>query len=527
MMKPMKIVMLGIAGNLQDFLLAPSSLAAYLNSFSHIKDGCSIINIDEKLILQKDFQSECLRIAEVINAIGPNILGISAYCWNIDAIKKICEYINERVVVIVGGPEIDREDIESGSYRNDNFTHLVIGEGEIPFKLLVESYINQDLSNIQDIPRLATKNGNQYVFSIHQSPSDGVVSDMDLLPSPYIKEVIDINKFNKDEVTFNIETQRGCNLRCAYCLYHANFPSIKYKNPREVLDEISFIYLHGGKHLRITDANFFSDKNFSISILNGLIERSIQMSIFIEVIPIFIDQQVSELLLEYREVSDRNTITIGLGIQSMNEKSLKAIRRNISVNHFERAFNLLSKGGIIIKTDIILGLPFETKETWLEFIDYLSDKMRYEKNSMQLALLRLLPGTELKEFRKKFNLVEDESVPAGHFVYETPQMRRPEFIDCLRISAMAYRVFHRIHELGSIELRELFFHILDSRKLKSVQLLQLLIDNFTNLIKNRGIESDFCLPDFPNPEHYWEYEIFIELNHEVLRDILLIIGKAK
>ena len=59
------------------------------------------------------------------------------------------------------------------------------------------------------------------------------------MPSPYLTGEISTELLQRKNVQVNIETQRGCNLRCSYCLYHADFPKIRYRDvqaqPRKII----------------------------------------------------------------------------------------------------------------------------------------------------------------------------------------------------------------------------------------------------------------------------------------------------
>ncbi len=52
------------------------------------------------------------------------------------------------------------------------------------------------------------------------------------IPSPFLVGVVDDEVLFRKMVEANIETQRGCNLRCSYCIYHKDMKRISYSDRR-------------------------------------------------------------------------------------------------------------------------------------------------------------------------------------------------------------------------------------------------------------------------------------------------------
>jgi len=328
----------------------------------------------------------------------------------------------------------------------------------------------------------------------------------------------------KPDIRVNIETQRGCNFKCAYCFYHKNFPKVKYRNPYNVIDEIDYVYKKGVKMGRIVDANFLSNKEFTKIILKGLIKRKIKMSLFFEILPQFLDEEIAKLFGDYKKISPENRVTIGIGIQTINQEALEIIRRKIPVSFFEKAFNLLQKEKIIIKSDIILGLPLETKESYFKTLEFIVEKMRYGTNYLSLALLRILPGSDLIEIAKERNLVIDQR-DNSHFVYSTPTMPRKDMLECLRLNATAFRLLCSMDMEKRMKIRDMYFDIKDTLKISNIELLKSFTKEFFNFLKNK--DSDYTKPDFPNAEDYYEKKIHNEIPDEWLIEKFKILKNKK
>jgi len=506
-----KIIMLiGIAGTSKDFLLSLPTLKCFLHQNNYIKNNTKIILKQYYYIVREILKKKSGEILSDIEKIKPDIIGFSCYVWNIDAVKLISDRIKQRyknIEIALGGPDIAREGIIDGRFDNFKVDFLIFGEGEKPFLGLLKSLIEPNRKNLQKIKGLAYRSGDSFFCNKERD----FIENLDKLPSPYLAGYVSGEILSRPGIRANFETQRGCNFRCAYCFYHKNFPSIKYRDANMVINEMDYAYKKGIKMGRIVDANFLSDKDFAKKIIRGLIERKIKMSFFVEVLPQFIDDEISKLFGQYIRISPENRITIGMGIQTINQESLDIIRRKIPLRYFEKAFNLLQKQNVIIKCDIILGLPRETKETYFETIEYISEKMRCGTNYLSLALLRILPGTDMIEIAKEEDLKLDKR-DNSYFVYSTSDMPREDMIECLKINTATFRLLSSLDIKGRMIIRDMYFDVKDTLKVTNIELLEYFANQFFEFLKDKDV--DYIKDDFPNAETYYWRNIYNDVPDE-------------
>ena len=377
---------------------------------------------------------------------------------------------------------------------------------------LLHCLTHGDEASLKDISRLAYRVNKQFSHKDINNPEADLIPNLSEVSSPYLSGVVPAALLSS-KFQANIETQRGCNFRCAYCLYHTNFPSIRYRNLQDVVNEIEWIYKCGVKDFRITDANFLSKKDYAAELLAELIKRNIKMSFFFEAIPSFVNERIAELMREYRNLSPDNQILIGIGLQTINIESLQAIRRKLPIKHFTRAFDLCSNAQVVIKTDIILGLPYETKETYMDLMEYIADKMRSGYNYLSLSVLRVLPGSELHHIAISAGLEADPN-DSEHFVYQTPTMKRQDLVECMKISGVAIKLFHTLNIESRMNIRDKYFEVKDRFNVSHVRLLRHFVDFYEKFLA--GTNSDFVKDDFPRAEHYWSFDMHKEISDELI-----------
>jgi len=240
--------------------------------------------------------------------------------------------------------------------------------------------------------------------------------------------IVDYSKIER----MSFESQRGCNWRCAYCNYRKGNDRIRYRNPAVVFKEIRSAWQHGINVGRIVDPNFFSNPVHAVMILRTLIVAGVKMRLFFEVIPSYVNEALAKCCADY--IKSGGELVIALGIQSLNRESLKAINRPHGGE--DTAIKLLSAAGATLRLDSILGLPFETRRSYEQLIEYLCNYLVGSKHYPNPNLLMIINGTPLADKVKQFGLHVENG-----YVYATPAMSWWDLNYCMKLNAVLYRIY--------------------------------------------------------------------------------------
>jgi anaerobic magnesium-protoporphyrin IX monomethyl ester cyclase len=477
----MKILLVGIAGDDKNFLLALPALQCYLERDPLIRNHTEFKIVQWPYIPEEDYEKRNL-VIDNIQLNSPDMVGFSCYVWNMGIIKTIVKRLKvwkPMLQIVYGGPEIH----EDSDIELDPWDYRITGEGELPF---------------QDLLRTLILRGG---YIDHPPPQS--IEDLTIIPSPYLTGCITDEIFLRPHVRANLETQRGCNFRCAYCLYHKNLPSIRYRDVLTVVDEIEYVYKRGVTASRIVDANFLSKPAYAKFIVRKLIEREIKMSLVVEVLPQFVDEEIANLFGQFIQMYPENRIVVGMGIQTINKESLRIIKRSIPLKYFEQAFDMFQEQEVLIKSDIILGLPRETRATYFKTLEYITEKMRNGRNYKEGITL--------------------DPKMTNHVIYETPFMPRSHMVECLRLNAVAFRLLCSLDGLSRMKLRDMYFKVKDAFNVTNIRLLEYFVEQFSMYLSPNSL---FNRRDFPYADDYYENKIHEEIPDEWLihrlRTLLLL-----
>ena len=94
-----------------------------------------------------------------------------------------------------------------------------------------------------------------------------------------------------------------------------------------------------------------------------------------------------------REINEKKSVTVELGLQTIHDCTADYIRRGYPLSVYDQAVNNLHEAGIEVVTHVILGLPGETEAMMLETVKYVGQVT----DGVKLQLLHVLEGTDLAD----------------------------------------------------------------------------------------------------------------------------------
>lgn len=340
----------------------------------------------------------------------PNVIGLSNYCWNTELSKKIFNYaknINPNIVCIAGGPEFSLEKEEAKEYLTNraDIDFYVYFEGEVAItKLIQKIQEGNTLNFLKSEPQKS-------IISIHPKTKNLVIGEMlprlknlDDIPSPYLNGIMD--QWFNGRYAPSIETARGCPFSCGYCYagqsYYDTMTTFSVKRIKEELNYIAHKMKENSNILlSICDSNF------------GMTKRDEEIAEYMKYVqdnfgwPNIFDVTTGKAnydrILRIASLL-KNKMHISCSIQSLNPKTLEAIRRkNIPMDQYEKILNEIRKRDMRSVAELIIPMPEETKISFFKSIKKLINigvKLVVPYTTM------LLKGTYLasKECRNKYQM---------------------------------------------------------------------------------------------------------------------------
>jgi len=339
-----------------------------------------------------------------------DIVGFSTYIWNKNYNNELAKKIKETYpdkLIIFGGPEPPVED--KNFFKRFPYIDVCIKkEGEITFK------------NVLDTPRdkwpsikglLINDNGNAI-----DTGEPERISELDTIPSPYLTGLFDDLIKQYPEITWNatLETNRGCPYACTFCDWGSlTYNKIKNFNLERVYAELEWIGKNKCDFVSITDANFGIFPERDSLIADKLIEVQKTYSNPKAYTISWAKNQKREVIDIVKKLiyEGGSKIGLNLSLQTLDDETLEIIKRkNLEMNKVEEVFELCEENNIPLFTELILGLPGQTVDSWKENFYKLYKAGNHTGITVYQA--QLLENAEMNLLQKKLYKLE------GRVVYD-------------------------------------------------------------------------------------------------------------
>ena len=205
-----------------------------------------------------------------------------------------------------------------------------------------------------------------------------------------------------------LETTRGCPYSCTFCDWGSlTYSKIKKFNLDRIFSELEWFGKNGFDHVIFADANFgILERDFQIA--DKLIEVQKKYSNPKTYSVSWAKNQKREVVSIVKKLIEHggNNIGLNLSLQTLDTQVLKNIKRdNLAINHVQEVFALCEKNNIPLYTELILGLPGETLESWKQNFYKLFEAGNH--TGISVYQCELLENAEMNLLQKKLYKIDE------------------------------------------------------------------------------------------------------------------------
>lgn len=447
-------------------------LIAYLKNKEQINQNFKF----EKTFVFRD------KINEYINQCkNSDILLCSCYVWNWEITTHLArevKKINPNCLIIFGGPHVPNR--ANGFFEKYSFVDIIVhGEGEYTLLNIFEAYLaKRDYSNIKGIE---TKN-----FKTQPQPR---LDDLSTLQSPYLTNLMWqlVEKIDGIQWVAAWETLRGCPYRCTFCDWgSATATKMRKFQDDKIMKEIDWFAENKIPYIDCCDANFGIYQERDMRIAQKLKEVALKTGYPETFHPTFAKFSSEKIIPIAKELQDAGLLrAVTLALQSLDERTLQIIKReNIKFDKFSELTETFRKAGIPTYTEIILGLPGETLESFKIGLETIVSDTKI--GSIYIYNCGLFPNApmaepeyvnkyEIKTIRspiflqhsdvKNRGIQEYEDLVVSSFSYTIDDIKEMylyawcvQTFESLGILEYISKYYHKIHDLKFMKFYDIFLN---------------------------------------------------------------------
>lgn len=332
-----------------------------------------------------------------------DVLGLSSYIWNEQwnlALARAAREAWTDCLVVLGGPQVPERDAEQFLLRHPEVDILVHHEGEQSFSAILHE-------GLKERPHYGIIPGLSYHGRIDSLvPPEGTtifsgaarrIENVSELPSPYLAGVFDQMPWADYDFHATQETHRGCPYACTFCDWgSAIFTKVRAFDDDRLQRELHWIGHHDIELLYNADANY------------GLLPRDTALTQYLTDVKKLYGfpkqfraayaKNANEKIFEIASILNEAGMSKGitLSLQSTDPHTLEIIKRkNIAMEDFESWVKRYEASGIGTYTELILGLPGETYESFADGINRVLSAGQH--HGLHVYLCMALPNSELSD----------------------------------------------------------------------------------------------------------------------------------
>jgi len=161
-----------------------------------------------------------------------------------------------------------------------------------------------------------------------------------------------------------------------------------------VMSEIRRDLELGATQLLICDETFVMDKEKASEFCGRMIKEGISEKVN-WICETRVDTVSKELL---KQMAAANCFSVGYGIESGNQEILDKIKKGITLEQARNAVAWTKEAGIRCHANFIIGLPFETRKTIMDTINF---AIECDPDFAMFSIATPLPGSEMAEMAEK------------------------------------------------------------------------------------------------------------------------------
>jgi putative methyltransferase len=337
----------------------------------------------------------------------PFVAAFSLSLWNEQLSLEVARRVKVNFpacVIVVGGAQVPHK--PEAFFAQHPFVDIAVrGEGEEAFADILERLMEG--RDMEGLPGVAWRAASGEVkVECGERPFQ---RDLDAYPSPYLTGLFDSLFVDHPDKNFQaiIETNRGCPFHCTFCYWGKGGLSRKYRytSLERTFGEIDWMAAHKIRYLFNADSNFGMHRR-DLEIAQKIVDSKLKTG-FPEAFRSCYGKNTDEKILEIGQLLHKHGLEKGITIsyQSVSPEVQKNIKRdNIKLSVAEGLQHAFNEAGVPVYTELILGLPGETSDSWVKGIDTVLEAGL--KNQLYLYICQVLPNTELADpdYIQKFGI---------------------------------------------------------------------------------------------------------------------------
>jgi len=323
---------------------------------------------------------EDLRRVDYGLVAAADIVGISTITSTAPRAYAIADKVRAMgIPVLMGGPHVTF--LADEALEHADF--VIRGEGESALMAFIDAWEGD--RDFSAVPNLSLKADGQVVHH----PLQPMEKNLDILPYPDLSLLKPEPRRRKFVPPIPVQTSRGCPFDCSFCSVTGMFGKrYRFRSTENIIEELRQ-YDHGGASVFFYDDNFAANRERTKELLQAMIRERFT---FLWTTQVRADIAKDTELVRLMKKAGCHTVYIGF--ESVNPRSLDAMKKKQTVDDLVQAVRVLRRHRIHIHGMFVLGFD---EDDWKTVKKTLRFAKKARLSTTQFLILTPLPGSEFYE----------------------------------------------------------------------------------------------------------------------------------
>jgi anaerobic magnesium-protoporphyrin IX monomethyl ester cyclase len=262
---------------------------------------------------------------------------------------------------------------------------------------------------------------NDFVSALYRDPESGrivrrpgraVIADLDALPLP-ARDLLDNTLYRSPE-TGNpltvIHANRGCPSKCIFCpAGPLSDYRLRLRSPQSIVGELrECVEKFGIREFLFNGDTFTMNKRWVLELCDGIARAGLDVRWGC-------NSRVDTMDSERAEAMRRaGCWVVAFGVESGDQDLLDRMKKGTKLDAARKAIATAKAAGLATHVFILIGLPWETRETLRRTYDFIRE---LDTDFFDINIATPLPGTELYDIVVREGLYDPETSETGNYAH--------------------------------------------------------------------------------------------------------------
>ncbi|MBN1609747.1 MAG: radical SAM protein [Polyangiaceae bacterium] len=351
-------------------------LAGYVEA--HSKHRVEVLDAQPDALSYTELEAELSRRSF-------DVAGITAMTFTLIDVRHVCRMVRRvapHAKIILGGAHVHLFPEATIAWPEVDF--LLQGEGELAFTDFLDKLPYPALWSTVDGLVYARSDG-----TIHNAGLAPSTQDLDSLGMP-ARTKVDVRKYTsllgRSDMITTMFTSRGCPFRCTFCdrPYSPVISGFRWRSAQHVADEMEQCIELGIREAFIYDDTFTVRKDRVYELCNEIRRRQLNFRWDVRA---HVNTVTADML---RAMAEAGCDRIHFGVEVGNERMMRVIRKNHTVERVLSAFRWARNAGMERLAYFIIGQQTETRD---DIDDTIALARRIDPEYVLFTIFCPYPGT--------------------------------------------------------------------------------------------------------------------------------------